>query len=119
YVPAFGQARTAYQRIGELLEPQGGVKDTAGARFLPPLHSEIGFSDVSFSYDSDDHRQIAGLTARIPRGAWVAFVGESGSGKSTILKLLMRFYDPSGGRITIDGHDLKSVTQASLRARMG
>ena len=118
YAPAFSQARAAYRRIGELLEPAGAIKDTEGARFLPPLRSEIGFSDVKFSY-SGEQEQISGLTARIPRGVWVSFVGASGSGKSTVLKLLMRFYDPSSGRITIDGHDLKSVTQASLRARMG
>ena len=119
YLPVFADGRTAYQRVSELLEPQGAVKDMPTARYLPPLRSEIGFSDVSFSYTNDDQRQISDLTARIPRGAWVSFVGESGCGKSTILKLLMRFYDPSSGRITIDGHDLKSVTQASLRSHLG
>ena len=118
FIPAYSQAREAYERIGELLEPPGVIRDADGARYLPPLHSEIGFSDVKFSYDGE-REVITGVTARIPRGAWVAFVGVSGSGKSTLLKLLMRFYDPSSGRITIDGHDLKSVTQASLRARMG
>ncbi len=64
-------------------------------------------------------KTLTGIKARIPRGACVAFVGPSGSGKSTILNLLMRFHDPTAGFIAIDGHDLKSVTQASLRSRMG
>ncbi|HWE51091.1 MAG TPA: ATP-binding cassette domain-containing protein [Bryobacteraceae bacterium] len=124
FLPVFARAREAYARIGELLQPSGAIEDMDGARYLPSLHSEIGFSEVRFRYgstteNSDEKEAISGITARIPRGTWVAFVGVSGSGKSTILKLLMRFYDPSSGRITIDGHDLKSVTQASLRGRLG
>ncbi len=119
HLPALRSARAALKRIRELLYTPLGIQDAPGARFLPEVHSEIGFSDLHFSYGEGGLEQLSGMTARIPRGAYVAFVGPSGCGKSTLLKLLMRFYDPSEGRITIDGHDLKSVTQGSLRSRMG
>jgi len=118
YLPVLGKAREAWGRIRELLAAPLAVADSPEARVLPALRSEIGLSDLTFSYNGETNR-IAGLTARIPRGSYVAFVGASGSGKSTLLKLIMRLYDPSSGRITIDGHDLRSVTQASLRGRMG
>jgi ATP-binding cassette, subfamily B, bacterial len=73
---------------------------------------------VDFSYDGS-RRDLTGIKARIPKGTYVAFVGPSGSGKSTMLNLLMRFQVPDAGFIAIDGHDLKSVKQASLRARIG
>ncbi len=116
--PEFGRATTAWRRIDGLLASGGAAVDAPSARALPPLQSEIGFFDVTFAYEPGKN-QITGLTARIPRGAFVAIVGPSGTGKSTLLKLLMRLYDPVGGRITIDGHDLRSVTQASLRAQQG
>ena len=76
------------------------------------------FEDVRFAYDPE--RQILkGLSFEVPAGKTVAIVGPSGAGKSTISRLLFRLYDISGGRITIDGQDIRDVTQASLRAAIG
>jgi ATP-binding cassette subfamily B protein len=81
------------------------------------MKNEILFQSVSFRYG--DQIALDNVSARIPRGSYVAFVGPAGAGKSTLLRLLMRFADPESGMVTIDGHDLKAVTQASLRARIG
>lgn len=118
-IPAVQATGASLKSIRRLLKAPIGITDPPNARFLPNLHTEIGFADVHFSYEGAGAEQIAGLTARIPKGSYVAFVGPSGCGKSTLLKLLMRFHDPASGRITIDGHDLKSLSQSSLRSRMG
>lgn len=79
---------------------------------------ELAFDDVTFGYDPE--RQILnGLSLRVPPGRTLAVVGPSGAGKSTIARLLYRFYDVTGGRITIDGQDLRDVTQSSLRSVIG
>lgn len=118
YLPSVAEARAAWRRIGESIGAPRRVVDRPDARFLPPIQAEILFSNVDFSYDGE-RLALNGIKARIPRGSYTAFVGPSGAGKSTLLHLLMRLYDPSAGFITIDGHDLKSVTQASLRRRIG
>jgi ATP-binding cassette subfamily B protein len=122
YLPALAAGRAAKGRIDETLDESADVVDAAGAKILPSLQSEIGFSGVKFSYAPAAEPvtwQIAGITARIPKGTYVAFVGPSGCGKSTLLKLLLRFHDPAEGTVSIDGHSLKSVTQTSLRSRIG
>jgi ATP-binding cassette subfamily B protein len=118
YMPALSVASAARHRIEEAFDSPRAVRDRPDARFLPPMQTEILFSHVDFSYDGE-HRDLIDIKARIPRGTYVAFVGPSGSGKSTALDLLMRFHDPGAGFIAIDGHDLKSLTQTSLRSRMG
>ncbi len=118
YLPCIAAARTAKHRIEEAIAPQEAVTDRDEARILPALQTEIVFSHVDFSYDGV-HPDLIDIKVRIPRGSYVAFVGPSGSGKSTLLNLLMRFHDPGAGFIAIDGHDLRSVTQASLRSHMG
>jgi ATP-binding cassette, subfamily B, bacterial len=122
YVPSIAAAQAAWRGIKDIIQAPQPVRDRPDARFLPPMQTEIVFSHVDFSLDGQGPAGIKALTdikARIPRGAYVAFVGPSGSGKSTLLNLLMRFHDPTAGFIAIDGHDLKSVTQASLRSRIG
>jgi ATP-binding cassette subfamily B protein len=118
YVPSVSAAKSAWRRIEEVVDAPQAVGDRPDARFLPPLQTEIVFSHVDFSYDGQS-RALTDIKARIPRGTYVAFVGPSGCGKSTTLNLLMRFHDPSAGFAAIDGHDLRAVTQASLRSRMG
>jgi ATP-binding cassette, subfamily B, bacterial len=122
YLPSLTGARAAWRRIEDVVEAPQPPRDRPDARFLPPMQTEIVVSHVDFSFDGQrpaDIKALSDIKARIPRGTYVAFVGPSGSGKSTILNLLMRFHDPTAGFISIDGHDLKSVTQASLRSRMG
>ena len=114
WIQAYGGA----QRIEELLQHQAQITDAENACVLPPFQHQLQFGALCFSYDGKQ-RQLQGIDLTIEAGQFVAFVGPSGAGKSTIFNLLMRFYDASAGRITIDGHDLRAVTQASLRAQMG
>ncbi|MEM7134079.1 MAG: ABC transporter ATP-binding protein [Chloroflexota bacterium] len=111
-------ASVGLKRIEELLQHQGKIGDAKDAYPLSTFHHRLRFEDVSFSYDGLQ-TQLHGLNLTIEAGEFVAFVGPSGAGKSTIFQLLMRFYDPTEGRITIDDQDLRRVTQASLRAQMG
>jgi ATP-binding cassette subfamily B protein len=102
----------------EVLAREAEVEDAPGAKPLLVTAGALRFEDVRFAYDPE--RQILkGLSFEVPAGKTVAIVGPSGAGKSTISRLLFRLYDISGGRITIDGQDIRDVTQASLRAAIG
>ena len=112
------QAIIDIEKMFEVLERNPEVKDAPGAKPLAVTSGSVRFEDVRFSYDPE--RQILkGLSFEVPAGKTVAIVGPSGAGKSTISRLLFRLYDLSGGRITIDGQDIRTVTQASLRAAIG
>lgn len=109
------QALTNMERLFGLLDEKQDVQDRPDARPLRTRRPHVRFENVRFAYDP--RREILkGVTFDIPPGHTVAVVGHSGSGKSTLARLLYRFYDPDGGRITIDGHDLRDLTQASVRA---
>lgn len=108
------QALTNMERLFGLLDERQNVQDAPGARELITRQPKIRFKDVRFGYDP--RRQILqDIDFEIPGGGTVAVVGHSGCGKSTLARLLYRFYDVDGGRITIDEHDLRELTQASLR----
>jgi ATP-binding cassette, subfamily B, heavy metal transporter len=94
------------------------VKDIPGAKPLIVTSGSVRFEDVRFSYDLD-RPILKGLSFEVPAGKTVAIVGPSGAGKSTLSRLLFRLYDISGGKILIDGQDIRNVTQASLRASIG
>jgi ATP-binding cassette subfamily B protein len=94
------------------------IEDRAGAVPLKVRDGSIRFEDVSFAYEAA-RPILKGLSFEVPAGKTVAIVGPSGAGKSTISRLLFRFYDVTGGRIEIDGKDIRDVTQASLRAAIG
>ena len=105
------------QRVFELLDTEPTIQDAPVATTLPPAEGRISFEDVAFSYE-DGASVLQGVSLELRAGEIVALVGPSGAGKSTLLNLIPRFYDPAGGRVRIDGHDLRGVTQASLRAQM-
>ena len=112
----------ALDKIFELLDEEPELRDRPGALELPPLRGELVFDGVSFRYGGDDDEgawALREIDLVVPPGQTVALVGETGAGKSTFAKLVARFYDPSAGRVTIDGHDLRDVTARSLRAQMG
>ena len=112
------QSLADMERMFRLLEENREVEDRPGAPALAAANPTIRFEDVDFGYDP--RRQVLdGVTFEIPGGRTVAVVGHSGSGKSTLARLLFRFYDVTGGRIAIDGRDIRDVTQASLRAAIG
>jgi len=111
-------ASIGMQRIDKVLTYPTKIVDAVDAHALTSFEKKICFENLSFSYDNTQH-QLHEIDLSIEAGQFVAFVGSSGAGKSTIFNLLMRFYDVSDGRITIDGHDLRHLTQKSLRSQMG
>ena len=108
-----------WERIMGLLDTPVEVRDAPGAEELPVLQGEVSFEHVSFHYSDDPAPILTDIDLHICPGETVALVGETGAGKTTLVKLLSRFHDPTGGCIQVDGHDLRSVTQASLRQQMG
>ncbi|KWV50871.1 metal ABC transporter permease [Bradyrhizobium macuxiense] len=112
------QAIIDIEKMFEVLARDPEVTDVSGARPLAVSAGSVRFEDVRFAYEPD-RPILKGLSFEVPAGKTVAIVGPSGAGKSTISRLLFRLYDVSGGRILIDGQDIKSVTQSSLRSAIG
>jgi len=112
------QALAAAERVLEILDAQSDVKDKPGAVPLLPVRGHVRFEDVSFAYQ-DGIPVLENISFEAKPGQMIALVGPTGVGKTTLTQLLARFYDPSAGRITIDGHDVRDVTQESLHAQMG
>jgi ATP-binding cassette, subfamily B, bacterial len=114
----FLSATAALDKIMDVMDEPPEVVDRPGARELPQVEGRVHFDDVRFGY-GEGPEVLHGLTLDVSPGTTVALVGHTGAGKSTIAKLLARFYDPREGRITIDGIDLRNVTQRSLRTQLG
>ncbi|HEX4174833.1 MAG TPA: ABC transporter ATP-binding protein, partial [Acidimicrobiales bacterium] len=114
----FQQGRASVFKLRDLLETEPSVKEAPDAAELPPIRGEIRFDHVSFGYDPAVP-VLHDVDLRIEPGETVAFVGATGAGKSTMAKLVTRFYDPTAGRVLIDGHDLTRVTLESLRSQLG
>ena len=114
----FLSATAALDKIMDVLDEKPQVLDKPGARELPAVEGRVRFEHVRFGY-GDGPDVLPDLDLDVPAGTTAALVGHTGAGKSTIAKLLARFYDPRAGRITIDGIDLRDVTQASLRRQLG
>ncbi|CAL9459310.1 Multidrug efflux ATP-binding_permease protein [Streptomyces sp. enrichment culture] len=114
----YQQASVSLGRIQELLREPTSTKSADEPREVLSLRGEIAFEDVHFAY-GDDEEALVGVDLRIPAGQTVAFVGETGAGKSTLVKLVARFYDPTGGRVTVDGADLRTLDLTSYRHRLG
>jgi ABC-type multidrug transport system fused ATPase/permease subunit len=114
----FLAAVAALDKIMEVIDEEPEVRDQPGSRGLGRINGDVRFEDVRFGY-GNLAEVIHGIDLDIPAGTTVALVGHTGAGKSTIAKLLARFYDPREGRITIDGTDLRDVTQESLRRQLG
>jgi ATP-binding cassette subfamily B protein len=112
------QAVIDIEKMFDVLSRHPEVTDIAGARPLIVSSGDVRFDDVRFFYDPE-RPILKGLSFEVPAGKTVAIVGPSGAGKSTISRLLFRLYDVSGGRILIDGQDIRDVTQTSLRASIG
>src|SRR5256714_645613 len=112
------QALIDIETMFALLEKDPEIRDAPGARPLAVGRGAIRFEGVAFAYDAD-RPILKGLTFEVPAGKTVAVVGPSGAGKSTISRLLFRFYDITGGRIVIDGQDIRDVQQTSVRAAIG
>jgi subfamily B ATP-binding cassette protein MsbA len=105
----------AVERIYEIIDEKPAIVDRPGARPLKAETGSILFDNVSFSYGADDSEALSGVTIDVAGGTTVALVGRSGAGKSTLINLVPRLFDVTGGRITIDGQDVRDVTLDSLR----
>lgn len=107
------------ERILELLHTPVDVQDAPDAREMGPIIGDVRFEKVSFHYSDDPTLVLDGIDLEAEAGQTVALVGETGAGKTTIIKLLSRFHDPTSGCLLVDGVDLRTVTQGSLRKQMG
>jgi ATP-binding cassette subfamily B protein/subfamily B ATP-binding cassette protein MsbA len=107
------------ERILQLLETPVEVEDEVGAIELAKIRGDVKFDHVSFHYSDDPTPVLVDINLDIPAGETVALVGETGAGKTTLAKLVARFQDPTEGSVMVDGNDLRSITQQSLRRQMG
>jgi ATP-binding cassette subfamily B protein len=114
----YQQGRAAIVKLNELLSTIPSVEEAEHAETLPPIDGDIVFEGVTFGYDPAVP-VLRDVDLHIAAGETMSFVGATGAGKSTIAKLVTRFYDPTGGRVLIDGHDLRDVTIRSLRRQLG
>ncbi|MFC8224506.1 ABC transporter ATP-binding protein [Streptomyces sp. NPDC057287] len=114
----YQQASVSLGRIQELLREPTSTADHDEPQDVTSLRGEIAFEGVSFAYTGEEEA-LTGIDLRIPAGQTVAFVGETGAGKSTLVKLVARFYDPTSGRVTADGTDLRRLDRTAYRHRLG
>ena len=105
-------------RIFKLMDHPASIRDRIDAETLPPIAGHIKFDDVSFRYTRDGEMVLKHINLDVKPGSRVAFVGHTGAGKTTMVKLIMRFYDATDGVVTIDDHNLRDVTQTSLRRQV-
>ena len=119
FYQTFLAATAALDNIFTVLDTEPRLTDAPDARELPQIRGDVAFEDIHFSYAPGGTEVLHGVSFAVPAGSTIALVGHTGAGKSTIVKLLARFYDPTAGRIAVDGHDLRDITVASLRRQLG
>ena len=110
---------SGFRRFLDVMETEPEIQDAPDAKELENVKGHVSYEDVSFHYSDDDALVLSHVSFDIPAGKSIALVGPSGGGKTTICSLLPRFYDVTGGRVTIDGQDVRSLTKKSLRSQIG
>ena len=118
-ITQYGQASASADRIFEILDARSDITNKPGAIELPDVNGVVRFEDVTFRYFGGGEPVLKDVSFEARPGETIALLGATGSGKTTIINLLPRFYDPTEGRITIDGNDLRDVTVESLRRQIG
>lgn len=113
------RAEASAQRLFDVLDAQSEVQERPGAAVLPPVRGRVEFEDVSFRYVGAESDVVSGLSFTAEPGQTVAVLGQTGAGKSSIINLIPRFYDVTGGRVLVDGQDVRAVTINSLRSQIG
>ncbi|HZS35549.1 MAG TPA: ABC transporter ATP-binding protein [Polyangia bacterium] len=113
------RAGASAERVFELLDAPLEVTDSPGARPLGPITGRVEFRDVRFRYAGSEREILRGVSFAVEPGQLVALLGTTGAGKSTIINLIPRFYDATGGAVLVDGHDVREVTLSSLRSQIG
>jgi ATP-binding cassette, subfamily B, multidrug efflux pump len=116
---SFQSTMAAGERLLALLDTPPEVRDQPDAVELPQIVGDVFFDNVSFHYIDDPTPVLHDINLHVTPGETVALVGKTGAGKSTLVKLVSRFHDPTSGAVRVDGHDLRQVTQHSLRSQMG
>jgi ATP-binding cassette subfamily B protein len=118
-ITQMSQAAASANRVYEILDAPNDVTDKPGAVPLPPVQGQVEFADVSFRYFGSSEPVLKGVSFSAQPGQTVAILGATGSGKSSIINLIPRFYDVTGGKVLVDGHDVRDVTLESLRTQIG
>ncbi len=118
FMEIYTQGMTGFDRFVELMRTQPEIQDSPNAKILTDVKGDIRFEDVSFTYD-DGTKVLDHVDLHIAPGETVSLVGSSGGGKTTMCHLVPRFYDVTGGRVTVDGNDVRGLTQESLRKNIG
>ena len=113
------RAGASSQRVFEILDAPLEVTDAPDAKPLPPISCRVEFDDVRFRYPGSEQELLRGVSFAVEPGQTVAILGTTGSGKSTLVNLIPRFYDVTGGSMKLDGHDVRDVTLSSLRSQIG
>src|SRR5262249_21932918 len=118
---SFQQALGASSQIFKFMDIHDEVREKRGAQALRPFANKVAFENVSFCYESEGAQRevLRNINLEVRAGEILALVGSSGAGKSTLVALVPRFFDVTNGKITIDSHDLRDVTLASLRSQIG
>ncbi|MFI5050106.1 MAG: ABC transporter ATP-binding protein, partial [Gaiellales bacterium] len=119
FYQTFLAGTAALDKIFDVLDTDPRLTDRPDAKELPQITGWVEFEDVRFAYREGSAEVLHGISFAVQPGQTVALVGHTGAGKSTIVKLLARFYDPTGGRVLVDGHDLREVTMTSLHRQLG
>ena len=115
----FSQAKASGERLLEILDAEEEITDTEQAVKSGRLNGDVAFSDVSLQYTKENAEALHGVSFQAERGKTIGLIGATGSGKSSIIQLLSRFYEPTSGRITIDGKPLEHYSLKMLRSNIG
>ena len=118
FMEQYSAGMAGFERMLELLDTEADIKDAPDAKPIENVRGDIAFESVSFSYDGGAN-VLTNLSLTVPAGKKLALVGPSGGGKTTLCQLIPRFYEPTAGRITVDGRDIRTITLASLRKNIG
>jgi ATP-binding cassette subfamily B multidrug efflux pump len=118
-ITQMGQAAASANRVFEIIDAKSDITDKPGAIKLPAVRGDVKFENVTFRYFGSGEPVLSNVSFEARSGQTIALLGATGSGKTTIINLLPRFYDPTEGTITIDGHELRNVTLDSLRSQIG
>lgn len=119
FTEQFQNGYTGFERFQEIMNIRPDIEDAPDATPIGTVKGEIEFDNVSFQYKDNQENVLNHINLKVPAGAYMALVGSSGAGKTTLCSLIPRFYDVTGGRIMIDGKDIRSVTLKSLRDQIG